>query len=81
VDMLGNAGEWASDWYDVGYYAVSPYRNPQGPSAPSSERLSKVLRATPGDAVEWGLSARDAYSANLITFLGGVRCAYSFPQP
>jgi len=28
-----NVHEWCSDWYDAGYYAVSPERNPQGPSA------------------------------------------------
>ena len=25
--------EWCSDWYDAGYYAVSPDRNPRGPAA------------------------------------------------
>jgi formylglycine-generating enzyme required for sulfatase activity len=26
-----NVHEWCSDWYDTGYYARSPERNPQGP--------------------------------------------------
>ena len=26
-----NVHEWCSDWFDPDYYAVSPYRNPQGP--------------------------------------------------
>ena len=35
-DMCENVHEWCSDWYDPGYYAVSPADNPQGP--PSGTR-------------------------------------------
>jgi iron(II)-dependent oxidoreductase len=31
LDMSGNICEWLSDWYDPGYYRVSPLRNPRGP--------------------------------------------------
>jgi len=30
-DMCENVHEWCSDWYDPGYYAVSPPANPPGP--------------------------------------------------
>ena len=30
-DMCENVHEWCSDWYDPGYYAVSPPQNPRGP--------------------------------------------------
>ena len=30
-DMCENVHEWCSDWYDPGYYAISPDRNPRGP--------------------------------------------------
>jgi formylglycine-generating enzyme required for sulfatase activity len=37
-DICENVHEWCSDWYDPGYYAVSPDRNPGGPE--SSKRKS-----------------------------------------
>ena len=35
-----NVHEWCADWYDAAYYAVSPERNPQGPSS-SNRRASR----------------------------------------
>jgi sulfatase modifying factor 1 len=32
-NMCDNVHEWCSDWFDAGYYAVSPERNPRGPEA------------------------------------------------
>jgi formylglycine-generating enzyme required for sulfatase activity len=33
LDMAGHVTEWVSDWYDPGYYAISPGQNPQGPDS------------------------------------------------
>lgn len=31
-DMIGNACQWCADWYDEGYYVMSPRRDPPGPN-------------------------------------------------
>lgn len=38
ADIGANVHEWCSDWFDPGFYANSPARNPQGP--PSGTRRS-----------------------------------------
>jgi formylglycine-generating enzyme required for sulfatase activity len=37
--MAGNIREWANDWYDSGYYSVSPTNDPQGPATGSYRDL------------------------------------------
>lgn len=32
LDLIGNVGEWCSDWYGEDYYQHSPARDPEGPA-------------------------------------------------
>lgn len=45
-DMAGNVWEWVADWYDPGYYAISPRNNPRGPDTGTH----RVLRSSGWEA-------------------------------
>lgn len=67
-DMLGNAYEWCSDWFDDEYNKSSPRNDPVGPSSGDA----RVRRGGSFDRDECGSAARDprrpTFAANDIGF-------------
>jgi eukaryotic-like serine/threonine-protein kinase len=72
LDMVGNAAEFVADWYDSGYYARSPDRNPTGPLSPGQS--DRVLRG--GDFTLFSSFMRSTFRGN-FSGVGGIRCALS----
>lgn len=58
-DLCENVHEWCSDWFDAGYYAVSPERNPRGPE-------SGVRRASRGGSWRHHIKASHCHTRSSI---------------
>lgn len=76
-DMAGNVWEWVADWYDSGYYAMSPDANPSG----LTKGDSKVLRGGSWYFDKSYLRSTDRIHLRpgMITNYIGFRCAKDTP--
>ncbi|HXZ28442.1 MAG TPA: SUMF1/EgtB/PvdO family nonheme iron enzyme [Terriglobales bacterium] len=58
-EMCENVHEWCSDWFDAGYYGLSPERNPRGPE-------SGVRRASRGGSWRHHIKASHCHTRSSI---------------
>ncbi|HET7090688.1 MAG TPA: SUMF1/EgtB/PvdO family nonheme iron enzyme [Anaerolineae bacterium] len=78
LDMAGNVAEWVSDYFDAGYYAISPERNPTGPDIVVDHVLRGGSWASPSAHAQTFF--RDSSHSARRNPRVGFRCALSLAR-